>query len=101
MIDAGERMDEALQEPACAIMPGVGQRCGRSKNEKNNKSRYSRTFHEHAPNCKCKNVRNARAHQPGNQQAGIRCRVWKYLRMAKQAAAAAKCFNVCPLKIEP
>jgi hypothetical protein len=37
MIDASDRMDEALQEPASALMPGMGQRCDRSKTEKNNK----------------------------------------------------------------
>jgi len=28
-------------------------------------------------------------------------RVWKYLRIAKQAAAAARCLSVCPLTMEP
>ena len=28
-------------------------------------------------------------------------RVWKYLRIAKHAAAAAKCFSVCPLNKFP
>src|SRR5208337_623941 len=28
-------------------------------------------------------------------------RVWKYLRIAKQAAAAARCLSVCPLRIDP
>jgi hypothetical protein len=28
-------------------------------------------------------------------------RVWKYLRIAKQAAAAARCLIVCPLRMDP
>ena len=28
-------------------------------------------------------------------------RVWKYLRIAKQAAAAAMCLIVCPLRMDP
>jgi hypothetical protein len=49
MIDAGDWMEKAVHQAACAIMPGMSQRCSRSKNEKNSKCRYRRTFHEHAP----------------------------------------------------
>jgi hypothetical protein len=49
MIDAGDWMEKAVHQPACAIMARMGQCCGRSKNEKNSKRRYSRTFHEQTP----------------------------------------------------
>ena len=46
---SGERMDKAVGQPACTIMPGMGHRCDRSKSEKGNECRYNRAFHLHAP----------------------------------------------------
>ena len=36
-----------------------------------------------------------------NASSSIGRRAWKSLRIAKQAAAAARCLSVCPLRIDP
>ena len=70
---------------------------------------HSRRIHRRAdPDHACNRLRQVSSLPPDRSPSGragcssrIGRRVWKYLRIAKHAAAAAKCFRVCPLNKFP